>query len=128
MLLSGGYSTFRYSPADIVTGAIDALGRASGGSVAQLDGYPDVNVAVRAYAPSKQVAVISAGGAGHEPTHCGFVWEGMLNAAVSGESFASPSTEAVVAAIMSVTGEAGCLPAVKNRGGLVMSARSRKPG
>jgi dihydroxyacetone kinase len=61
-----------------------------------------------------QVAVISGGGAGHEPSHAGFVGSGMLTAAVSGEIFASPSVEAVLAGIRQVTGPAGCLLVVKN--------------
>jgi dihydroxyacetone kinase len=38
----------------------------------------------------------------------------MLTAAVCGEVFASPSVEAVLAGILAVTGEAGCLLIVKN--------------
>lgn len=45
------------------------------------------------------VAVISGGGAGHEPAHAGYVGPGLLTAAVSGDVFASPSTDAVLAAI-----------------------------
>nr|MBX2883102.1 dihydroxyacetone kinase subunit DhaK [Granulosicoccus sp.] len=44
----------------------------------------------------------------------GFVGRGMLNAAVCGEVFASPSVDAVLAGILAVTGEAGCLLIVKN--------------
>lgn len=39
------------------------------------------------------VALISGGGAGHEPGHNGFVGHGMLSAAVSGNVFASPSSD-----------------------------------
>ena len=46
-----------------------------------------------------KVACISGGGSGHEPAHAGFVGRGMLAAAVCGEVFASPSAEAVLAAI-----------------------------
>ena len=42
--------------------------------------------------PSK-VSVISGGGSGHEPMHVGFVGVGMLDAAVPGEVFSSPSPE-----------------------------------
>jgi len=44
----------------------------------------------------------------------GFVGRGMLTAAVCGDVFASPSVDAVLAAILSVTGKAGCLLIVKN--------------
>ena len=61
-----------------------------------------------------QVAVLSGGGAGHEPAHTGFVGEGMLTGVISGSLFASPSVEAVLAAIREVCGDAGCLLVVKN--------------
>lgn len=60
------------------------------------------------------VAVISGGGAGHEPAHAGFVGRGMLDAAVSGEIFASPSVAAVLAAIRHCGGREGTLLIVKN--------------
>ena len=60
------------------------------------------------------VALISGGGAGHEPAHAGYVGEGLLTAAVSGDVFTSPSTDAVLAAIRAVGGQAGVLLIVKN--------------
>ncbi len=60
------------------------------------------------------MALISGGGAGHEPAHAGYVAAGMLTAAVSGEVFASPSVDAVLEAIRAVTGDAGCLLIVKS--------------
>ena len=59
-------------------------------------------------------AVVSGGGSGHEPSHAGWVADGMLTAAVCGSVFASPSTKSVLAAIMHVTGAAGCLVIIKN--------------
>ena len=56
----------------------------------------------------------AGGGSGHEPTHAGYVGEGMLDAAVCGEVFASPSVAAVLAAIRHVTGPPGVLLIVKN--------------
>ncbi len=56
----------------------------------------------------------SGGGSGHEPAHAGFVGTGMLTAAVCGEVFASPSIDAVFAAIMAVTGTGGCLLIINN--------------
>jgi dihydroxyacetone kinase len=55
---------------------------------------------------SSRVALISGGGSGHEPAHAGYVGSGMLAAAVCGDVFASPSAEAVLAAIRTVAGEA----------------------
>ncbi|ANN55515.1 dihydroxyacetone kinase [Mesorhizobium loti NZP2037] len=99
----------------IVTEALDGLLRTSGSDdLARLDGYPEIKVVLRADWDKSKVSVVSGGGAGHEPSHAGFVGKGMLTAAVSGEIFASPSVEAVLAAIRAVTGPAGCLLIVKN--------------
>lgn len=65
----------------------------------------------RAHRP---VAVISGGGSGHEPAHGGYVGDGMLSAAVCGEVFTSPSTDAVLAAILATAGSRGALLVVKN--------------
>ncbi|HEY5715273.1 MAG TPA: dihydroxyacetone kinase subunit DhaK, partial [Psychromonas sp.] len=73
-----------------------------------------IRVVLRKDWDKSKVAIISGGGAGHEPAHAGFVGEGMLTAAVCGDVFASPSVEAVLNAILYVTGEAGCLLIVKN--------------
>ncbi|TPN89737.1 DAK2 domain-containing protein [Mesorhizobium sp. CU2] len=99
----------------IVTEALDGfLATAGSGTLARLDGYPEIKVVLRADWDKTKVAVVSGGGAGHEPSHAGFVGAGMLTAAVSGEIFASPSVEAVLAAIRATTGAAGCLLIVKN--------------
>lgn len=98
----------------IVTEAIDGLVTAAGGRLARLDGFPEVKVVLRTDRDPAAVAIVSGGGAGHEPAHAGFVGQGMLTAAVSGEIFASPSVAAVLAGIRAVTGPAGCLLIVKN--------------
>ena len=63
------------------------------------------------------MALVSGGGSGHEPAHAGFVGRGALTAAVCGEIFASPTVDAVYAAILAVTGDKGCLLIVKNYSG-----------
>jgi triose/dihydroxyacetone kinase / FAD-AMP lyase (cyclizing) len=74
-----------------------------------------MNVVIRADAPvGNEVALIAGGGAGHEPAHAGYVGAGMLTGAVSGEVFTSPSTDAVLAAIRAVAGNAGVLLIIKN--------------
>ncbi|MBE0454586.1 dihydroxyacetone kinase subunit DhaK [Roseovarius autotrophicus] len=98
----------------LVTEAIDAMLRTAGGRLARLDGYPHIKVVMRTDWDRSRVALISGGGSGHEPSHAGFVGQGMLTAAVCGEVFASPSVDAVLAAILAVTGKAGCLLIVKN--------------
>ncbi len=97
-----------------VTQAIDGMLAGSGGALKRLDGYPHIKVVYRADRDRSKVALISGGGSGHEPAHAGFVGRGMLTAAVCGEVFASPSVEAVLAGILAVSGDAGCLLIVKN--------------
>ena len=75
---------------------------------------PQMRVVVRKDWDKSRVALISGGGSGHEPAHIGFVGQGMLTAAVCGDIFASPSVDAVLHAIINVTGDAGCLLIVKN--------------
>lgn len=99
---------------NLVTEAIDGLLATSGGRLMRLDGYPHIKVVIRSDWDKSKVALVSGGGSGHEPAHAGFVGEGMLTAAVCGEVFASPSVEAVLAGILAVTGDAGCLLIVKN--------------
>lgn len=98
----------------LVPEAIDGLLRTAGGRLARLDGYPHIKVVVRTDWDKSKVALVSGGGSGHEPSHAGFVGQGMLTAAVCGEVFASPSVDAVLAGILAITGPAGCLLVVKN--------------
>ncbi|BBN07820.1 phosphoenolpyruvate---glycerone phosphotransferase subunit DhaK [Marchantia polymorpha subsp. ruderalis] len=86
-------------------------------NLSYLDGLPEIKVVLRVDVPRgtyDKVALISGGGSGHEPAHCGFVGYGMLTAAVCGDVFASPSVAAILAAIRAVTGPPGCLLIVKN--------------
>jgi dihydroxyacetone kinase len=73
-----------------------------------------VRADAEAVAARGEVALISGGGSGHEPAHGGYVGHGMLSAAVAGEVFTSPSTDAVLDAIRAVAGPAGALLIVKN--------------
>ncbi|AFL50465.1 ATP-dependent dihydroxyacetone kinase [Sinorhizobium fredii] len=78
---------------------------------------PDENVVVQsdlAEANARKVAILSGGGSGHEPAHAGYVGRGMLTAAVAGDVFTSPSTDAVLSAIRAASGPAGALLIVKN--------------
>lgn len=97
---------------DVVSDGIDGL--LINEKLAKLEGFPEIRVVVRKDWDKSRVAVISGGGSGHEPTHAGFVGEGMLTAAVCGDIFASPSVDAVLSAITAVTGDAGCLLIIKN--------------
>lgn len=74
----------------------------------------------RALSPAK-VAIISGGGAGHEPMHTGFVGQGMLDAACTGHVFTSPTPDQILAAIRETDNGAGTLLIVKNYDGDVMN-------
>jgi ATP-dependent dihydroxyacetone kinase len=106
---------FYNSRETVVAQAIDGLLRSSAGAgLCRLDGDPDVQVVLRRDWDRSRVAIISGGGSGHEPAHAGFVGPGMLTAAVCGALFASPSVDAILAAILAVTGSHGALLIVKN--------------
>ena len=70
--------------------------------------------------PNK-VSLISGGGSGHEPAHAGFVGKGMLDAAVCGDVFASPSQVQIFNAIKSVATDKGVLLIIKNYSGDCMN-------
>ncbi|MFP7254410.1 dihydroxyacetone kinase subunit DhaK [Terribacillus goriensis] len=71
-----------------------------------------------------KVTLISGGGSGHEPSHAGFVGEGMLDAAVCGDMFASPSQIQVYQAIKETAGEKGTLLIIKNYSGDIMNFKN----
>ena len=68
-----------------------------------------------------KVALISGGGAGHEPLHAGFVGFGMLDAACPGQIFTSPTPNQMLNAAQAVDGGAGVLFIVKNYSGDMMN-------
>ena len=72
---------------------------------------------------ANKVALISGGGAGHEPLHAGFVGRGMLDAAAVGGIFSSPVPDQVVAAITAVDSGRGTVLLIKNYSGDVMNFR-----
>lgn len=71
-----------------------------------------------------KVSLISGGGSGHEPAHAGFVGKGMLDAAVCGDVFASPSQVQVYQAIKSTKSDKGTLLIIKNYSGDMMNFQS----
>lgn len=82
----------------------------------------DPNYILRADAPiTGKVAILSGGGAGHEPLHNGFVGLGMLDAACPGMVFTSPTPDQILEATRAVQGGAGCLYIVKNYTGDVLN-------
>lgn len=71
-----------------------------------------------------KVSLISGGGSGHEPAHAGFVGKGMLDAAICGDVFASPSQIQVYQGIKSAAGQKGVLMIIKNYSGDMMNFKN----
>ncbi|SMF64391.1 homodimeric dihydroxyacetone kinase [Paenibacillus uliginis N3/975] len=72
----------------------------------------------------EKVTLISGGGSGHEPAHAGFVGKGMLDVAVAGDVFASPSQIQVYQAIRSSASNKGTLLIIKNYSGDIMNFKN----
>ena len=82
----------------------------------------DPNFIVRADGPIKgKVGIVSGGGSGHEPMHGGFVGMGMLDAAIPGAVFTSPTPDQIQAATLAANGGAGVLHIVKNYTGDILN-------
>ena len=82
---------------------------------------PGFEVIARREPNKEKVAIISGGGRGHEPAHAGYVGRGMLDAAVAGNVFASPSPDRILEAIHQVGGDKGVLMVIKNYSGDIMN-------
>ena len=82
---------------------------------------PGFEVIARREPNKEKVAIISGGGSGHEPAHAGYVGLGMLDAAVAGNVFASPSPDRILEAIHQVGGDKGVLMVIKNYSGDIMN-------
>ncbi|MEB8210890.1 dihydroxyacetone kinase subunit DhaK [Staphylococcus succinus] len=78
-------------------------------------------VVVRKEKKKQGVAIVSGGGSGHEPAHAGYVADGMLDAAICGEVFTSPTPDKILSAIKAVDNGDGVLLVVKNYAGDVMN-------
>ncbi|GGK07123.1 dihydroxyacetone kinase subunit DhaK [Lentibacillus kapialis] len=88
----------------------------------QLHQLPGTTVIARNDAPNEnKVGIVSGGGSGHEPAHAGYVGKGMLDAAVAGEVFTSPTPDQILEAIKAVDGGAGVFLIVKNYTGDVLN-------
>jgi len=70
---------------------------------------------------SGKVGVISGGGSGHEPAHVGYVGDGMLDAAVAGNVFSSPSPDRILEGIFRADSGQGVLIILKNYSGDLMN-------
>jgi len=107
------------SPEAVVDEMLDGMVAAYPESVRRLEG---TTVMVRADAPvDGKVGVVSGGGSGHEPTHAGFLGEGMLDGAAAGEVFTSPTADQLNEMIQACDSGEGVLCVVKNYEGDVMN-------
>lgn len=105
-------------PENIVTEMIGGMLKAFPDYLEQVGDLPVVK---RKNKKEGKVALISGGGSGHEPSHAGFVGYGMLDAAVAGEVFTSPSADKVYEAVKAVDSRNGVLLIIKNYSGDVMN-------
>lgn len=105
-------------PDNIVDEMLRGMVAAHPSYLKRVEGY---EVITRVDSPSKKVALVSGGGSGHEPSHGGFVGKGMLDGAIAGEVFTSPTPDQVFEAIKAVDGGEGVLLVIKNYTGDVMN-------
>lgn len=104
-------------PEDVVNEMLEGLVKSGKEYIKRLEGY---NVILRAEKDDK-VALVSGGGSGHEPSHAGYVGYGMLDAAVAGEVFTSPTPDQILEAIKAVDSKKGVLLIIKNYSGDIMN-------
>lgn len=109
-------------PTDVLAEMIRGIVQANESTIEQV---PNTFV-VKQKELAKQVSLISGGGSGHEPAHAGFVGEGMLQAAVCGQVFTSPTPDQIYEGIKSVNTGNGVVLIVKNYSGDIMNFEMAK--
>ncbi|MDO5039181.1 dihydroxyacetone kinase subunit DhaK [Clostridium sp.] len=106
-------------PSNVLEDMLQGIVYAHEDYLEKLDGF---DVLVRKNSKDKgKVALVSGGGSGHEPAHGGYVGYGMLDAAVCGAVFTSPTPDQVYEAIKAVDNGSGTLLIIKNYTGDVMN-------
>lgn len=84
--------------------------------------HQDPVYVTRADAPvAGKVALLSGGGSGHEPMHCGYIGQGMLSGACPGEIFTSPTPDKMFECAMTIDGGEGVLLIIKNYTGDILN-------
>lgn len=112
------------NPEDIVDQMLDGLLKANKDKIIRIE---DTNVIARKDAPIEdKVGLISGGGSGHEPAHAGFVGRGMLDCAVAGDIFTSPTPDQILEAIKKANSGKGVFMVIKNYQGDVMNFEMAK--
>ncbi|MEF8818085.1 MAG: dihydroxyacetone kinase subunit DhaK [Haloferacaceae archaeon] len=106
-------------PDDVVDEMLDGMTAAYPDRLRRL---PETQVLVRADAPvDGEVGLVTGGGSGHEPTHAGYIGDGMLDGAAAGDVFSSPTADEFEALIGACDAGKGVLAVVKNYEGDVMN-------
>lgn len=110
---------FINEPANVVEEMIQGMLLAHPDLIQRVPGY---NVLIRKTPKENhKVSLVSGGGSGHEPAHGGYIGEGMLDAAVVGAVFTSPTPDQILEAIRKVATPAGVLLIIKNYTGDVLN-------
>lgn len=105
-------------PTQVVDEMLQGLSFMHDDLVQRLDGF---DVIVRKAEKTGKVGLISGGGSGHEPSHAGFVGDGMLSAAICGAVFTSPTPDQILEAIKAADEGAGVFMVIKNYSGDIMN-------
>lgn len=105
-------------PKNVVAESVEGFGLAHADLVAV---HRDPLFISRAQAAAGKVGLVSGGGSGHEPLHSGFVGFGMLDAAVPGPVFTSPTPDGIIPATVAADSGLGVLHIVKNYTGDVLN-------
>ncbi|MEG7528871.1 dihydroxyacetone kinase subunit DhaK [Streptococcus mitis] len=105
-------------PTQVVDEMLQGLSFMHDDLVERLDGF---DVIVRKVEKTGKVGLISGGGSGHEPSHAGFVGDGMLSAAICGAVFTSPTPDQILEAIKAADEGAGVFMVIKNYSGDIMN-------
>lgn len=110
------------NPANVVSETLRGMSLAHD-SLQYID---DLEVICRKEKKQGKVGVVSGGGSGHEPAHAGYVGTGMLDAAVAGNMFSSPSPDRIIRGIQEANSGAGVLLVIKNYSGDIMNFEMAK--
>jgi len=103
-------------PNNVVAEALEGIALAH----PELVYVPELEVIAKKEKTGK-VGIVSGGGSGHEPAHAGYVGEGMLDAAVAGHVFSSPSPDRILEGIKRADSGKGVLLVIKNYSGDIMN-------
>jgi len=109
---------FINKPENVENEMLDGISKVHPEYVKRLDGF---DVIVRSDKKQDKVSLISGGGSGHEPAHAGYVGYGMLDGAVAGPVFTSPTPDQIFEAIKAVDTGKGTLLIIKNYTGDIMN-------